>query len=335
MGDATEPPILDRLDEPPRSRWRIGLAGGLMAALLAGGGLAWWFGSGDSTAPRNLSAAQVAKAGQGGPRPVTNADPQADEAQVRRAYEQFQVVYADLGVEGLELFSRDCANAVAGDPRILDYCMAFDAFAGSVASASPWFSEAEVRHIALARAALPEGTDPAQRIVDVRRLTRAAAGQPEPTVLAEVAPPPAPEVAAPPVPQPPPAKAAVPAPIAPAVKRAAAPKAVAERPKVQKASVTPPRRTAQPARKAANRCRFEPTPAARAICGSPSLRAADRRLKQAYERAVAAGVDRQELDRQQAEWRTAQNVYANSKDALARSYELRIGQLEGTAKSAQ
>ncbi|MCR5877190.1 lysozyme inhibitor LprI family protein [Phenylobacterium sp. J367] len=71
------------------------------------------------------------------------------------------------------------------------------------------------------------------------------------------------------------------------------------------------------------------------MCANPDLRAADRRLKQAYERAIAAGVDPLELDREQAEWRTAQSATAAGRDAMARAYELRIGQLEAHARTGE
>ncbi|HEY8616535.1 hypothetical protein [Phenylobacterium sp.] len=321
---------------------------GALAALAASGGLAWWFVGDDDAGPTNLSTQQLAKASSArAAAPLRIAERLADEAQVRRAWDQFQTLYADLGVQGLEDFSRECARALDGDPRIIDYCLAFDAFAASVAPEAPWFAEADVRQVELARAALPPGVDPAGRIAEVRRLTRVVTGAAAPVEVAEAAPPPAPAALAPAAPSPVPATTPAPAPgparaapeAPPVVQRAAAPKAAPTRAKLQKASApSRPHRAAgkaAPTRKAANRCRLESTPAARALCENPDLRVAERRLKRAYELALAAGVDRQELDRQQAEWRTAQNVYAASKDAIARSYEIRIGQLEATAQAPQ
>ncbi|MCR5877191.1 hypothetical protein [Phenylobacterium sp. J367] len=138
---------------------------------------------------RSVSAAQVAQAGTPRPDLIQTASASADPAQVRRAYEQFQVTYADLGVEGLEAFSRSCAQALARDPRIIDYCVAFDTFAGAVASGAPWFGDADGRHVELAQAALPAGVDAPARIAEVRRLTRLASGISEPVQVAEAAPP--------------------------------------------------------------------------------------------------------------------------------------------------
>ncbi|WP_374471003.1 hypothetical protein [Phenylobacterium sp.] len=331
-----ESPLLERLEEPPR-RPLVGLIAAGVLVVAASGGLAWWFSSEDDSRPRNVSTEQLAKAGQRPAALTPTAAPEADVAQVRRAYEQFQVVYADMGRDGLEAFSRDCAGAVGGDPRILDYCLAFDAFAATVSGDTPWFGEADARHVELARSALPPGVEPAQRIADVRRLTRSPSGAPEPLQVAEAQPqavPSPPASAAPPLASaapPPPLPSTVPP---PAAQRAAAPAPTA-RPKLERASVRPAAKAAAPARKSANRCRYESTPAARMLCEDAGLRAADRRLKRAYERALAAGVDRETLDRQQAEWRTAQNANAASKDAIARSYEIRIGQLEASAQAAQ
>lgn len=358
MSDAPhDPSLLDRLEEPPRRRLGPGLAAGVLIALVASGGLAWWLVSDDGDAPANVSVQHAAKAREAGAAAApTLAEASADETQVRRAYEQFQVVYADLGPDGLERFSQDCAGAVAEDPRILDYCLAFDTFAGAVAADSAWFGDAELRHLDLARQALPAGADPAQRLVQVRRLTRAATGAPEPVVIAKapqappivvaqapVAPPPVaarPEAApvARTAPTPPPTlRAAGPAPrpaAAPArVERAVARAAPPPRAKVQKASAPAPK--ARPARKALapiggpalSRCLAEPTPAERALCLNPDLRNADRRMREAYDKALAAGADREALDREQAEWRTARNMAAHSKDAVAKLYDERIEQL--------
>lgn len=353
MSDAPhEPSLLDRLEEPPRRRLGPGLAAGVLIALIASGGLAWWLASDAGDVPANVSVQHAAKAREAGAAAPALADASADETQVRRAYEQFQVVYADLGPDGLERFSQDCAGAVAEDPRILDYCLAFDTFARAVAADSAWFGEAEVRHLSLARAALPPGADPDQRLVQVRRLTRAATGAPEPVVIAEAPQAPPIAVAQAPVPPPvvaraepappvarsaPPLRATAPAqrPAAAAarVERAVARPAAPARPKVQKASAPTPK--SRPARKALapiggpalSRCLAEPTPAERALCLNPDLRNADRRMREAYDKAVAAGADREALDREQAEWRTARNMAAHSKDAVARLYDQRIEQL--------
>jgi uncharacterized protein YecT (DUF1311 family) len=318
----------------------------ILATVAVAAALGWWLLSDTGGAPRNVSAEQLARAGQADAEITRVADPHPDPAQVRHAYEQFLVTYGDLSVGGLEDFSRGCAEGVARDPRILDYCLAFDAYAEGVASGSPWFREADARHAALARAALPPGVDAAARIAEVRALARQPGADAAPVQMAQAEPPPpaattpASPVAEPaaPSPQTAAAAAAPPAPVRaqpPTVQRAAARAHEAKTPaaaaRVQKTAARPVARPT--ARKAVDRCRLEPTPAARALCRDPKLRAADRRLKAAYEQALAAGVDARELDRQQAEWRTAQNANAAGRDAMARAYEVRIGQLQAAAKS--
>ncbi len=79
-----------------------------------------------------------------------------------------------------------------------------------------------------------------------------------------------------------------------------------------------------------NRCYDLPTAADRLVCGYPSLANQDRQLRSAYDRALAAGADRRDLDRAQALWRAAsENV--SDRAALSERYARRIRELEAAA----
>lgn len=125
------------------------------------------------------------------------------------------------------------------------------------------------------------------------------------------------------------------APVAPPANVAEAPPAVAEpvkpegaapaaRRPVRVAKATPQRRARE------NPCLDLATAAERLVCGYPSLAAQDRELRAAYERALAAGADRRELDRAQAAWRSGGEQVAN-REQLADRYSRRIRELEAAA----
>lgn len=83
-------------------------------------------------------------------------------------------------------------------------------------------------------------------------------------------------------------------------------------------------------RSTGNRCYALPTPADRLVCGYPSLADQDRQLRGAYDRALAAGADRRDLDRAQALWRAAsENV--SDRATLSERYARRIRELEAAA----
>lgn len=102
----------------------------------------------------------------------------------------------------------------------------------------------------------------------------------------------------------------------------AADKAEPARPPVRLARAAPARST--PGR---NSCLDRPTAAERLVCGYPTLAAHDRRLRAAYDKAVASGVDRRELDRAQALWRS-QSQHLSDRETLADRYQRRIRELE-------
>ena len=84
---------------------------------------------------------------------------------------------------------------------------------------------------------------------------------------------------------------------------------------------------------AANPCYGKPTPAERLVCGYPSLAIRDRDLKQAYDRALAAGADPVVLATAQAAWR-AHSARISEWQALAQSYDERIQEMESATVPA-
>lgn len=296
-GPAPEiPDFADRFEtgKPPIAS-RTGVVVGALAAALASGALVWWLG-GEDRGRIELSRPEP-PAATATPTEAAKvvAAPAADPAQVRRAYDQVQATYAEGGAPGLAGFAHECAEALAGDPRILDYCLAFDIYASALApaqgEAADWFRVGEARRLRLAREALPAGADPQIRLAEIQGLMR----------LASSAPPQATPAQAPPV-QATPVRAA-PAPVRKAVRAAPV-----------------------------SRCRFEPTPARRMICANPSLQAADRRMQSAYRQALAAGADRDILEGEQAAWRTARNG-ASGREEMADLYARRMGELAQHARA--
>ncbi|HEY0646529.1 hypothetical protein [Phenylobacterium sp.] len=80
----------------------------------------------------------------------------------------------------------------------------------------------------------------------------------------------------------------------------------------------------------AKRCHDLPTPAQRLTCGYPVLAAQDRQLRAAYDKALASGADRRELDRAQAVWRGESENIAD-RNALAERYQRRIREIEAAS----
>jgi uncharacterized protein YecT (DUF1311 family) len=288
----------------PVRRWGVAAAAGLAA--LASAGLAWWLSAPEQPAPARV----VIEA----PRPApVRAPAAADEDQVRQAYEQVQAVYATAGADGLARFARTCDEALAKDARVLDYCLAFEMFAGAVAppdgEAGRWFAAGGTRRMTLAEAALPAGADPADRIAEVEQLMRRASGA-DAVVRAE----PVREAAAAPIARP----ARRETPKVAAAKRQAR-LAIARKTAKSRAATHPP-----------DRCARVASPAERVLCANPDLEAADARLRRAYSQALEVGVDPIRLAREQASWRQARDS-ATTRDAMARVYARRIEELEQAA----
>jgi len=74
--------------------------------------------------------------------------------------------------------------------------------------------------------------------------------------------------------------------------------------------------------------------ASRMVCASPRLLAQDRRMRRAYDRALAAGADRLAVDRAQARWR-ATLTRTGSAARAAQLYDRRIRELEAIARRAR
>lgn len=82
----------------------------------------------------------------------------------------------------------------------------------------------------------------------------------------------------------------------------------------------------------AGRCADIGSDAEAMVCADPRLVAADRRLRQAYDRALDAGASPRQLDRQQGRWLDARDDAARDDPrAVADVYEARIAELEDMA----
>lgn len=80
------------------------------------------------------------------------------------------------------------------------------------------------------------------------------------------------------------------------------------------------------------RCADAGSQAEAVVCADPRLAAADRRLRQAYDRALDAGASPRRLDRQQGRWLAAREDAAREDPrAVAEVYEARIAELEDMA----
>ncbi|HEX2559457.1 lysozyme inhibitor LprI family protein [Phenylobacterium sp.] len=83
-------------------------------------------------------------------------------------------------------------------------------------------------------------------------------------------------------------------------------------------------------------CRYASSRSEEMVCSDPQLAAADRRLAQAYERAVSAGVPRRYLRAEQDDWLSIREQAARrSPDAVANIYEQRTAELNDMALEAQ
>ena len=83
-------------------------------------------------------------------------------------------------------------------------------------------------------------------------------------------------------------------------------------------------------------CRYAGSLSEEMVCADPQLAAADRRLAQAYDRAVAAGVPRRYLRAEQDDWLAIREQAARrSPGAVADIYEQRTAELNDMAIEAQ
>jgi len=179
-------PVVDDDVGVPEARpgSRIGLVLAAAIAVIASGGLAWWFAAPDRAA--DVSAPAPVSAGTPAPQPKIEtpaplgfAPANPDPAQVRRAWDDVRQGYAEGGEAALIQASQACAKGVPVQPQRLDYCLAYDLYAATIAPPAgdpgqgDWFAAAGDRDLALARTALPEGVDPGNRLAQVASLSKA------------------------------------------------------------------------------------------------------------------------------------------------------------------
>jgi uncharacterized protein YecT (DUF1311 family) len=266
-----------------------------------------------------------------------------DRDAVAQAYAKAGEVYQAEGVSGLARYGLQCFRVLEerSSYRQLDYCIAFDAFAAAmnqrVAGGQPappdsYFGQTAERHMAVAEAVMgPEG-DASARLTDLRRIAIEVARLSGPAVLAApgAGVPAQPPLAA--APQAAPAGAAAPAAQIPAAQIPAAQIPAAE-PGRFPAVGGPTAREVAAARPARGQgpsfnCRYARTNAERMVCGNADLAAADRRLNDAFENAIAAGADREALRLEQDRWLAQREGAAPDPEAVREAYERRTRELE-------
>ncbi|RAK60365.1 hypothetical protein DJ021_11385 [Phenylobacterium hankyongense] len=279
---------------------------GALAAAAASLALAWWLGVDDNRQLVRTGSPPAVSPSR--PIPQRSYAGAPDAGQVGRAYDQVRDVYAESGAAGLVRFSRTCSESLRADPRVLDFCLAFDLYAGPVtasgaadAETRAWFADGSARRLAETRASLPPAADAAARLAAVQRLMRDASG------IAEAR--------------------SKPVRSAPAVRTATAKARHAARP----AAVRRPAAIGGRAPPGA-RCQLRSTPADRTVCASPGLQASDRRMQAAYRAALASGANRGRLGRDQARWRVTLNRAAPNRAAVGALYESRIRELRAMAR---
>lgn len=82
-------------------------------------------------------------------------------------------------------------------------------------------------------------------------------------------------------------------------------------------------------------CRLAPSWADQMVCEDPDLAAAEQRLGDAFEQAVAAGITRRSLNREQSQWlRVRDEAARDSRQAVRQVYEQRIAELLEIARDA-
>jgi hypothetical protein len=277
---------LDAAEPPARGRGRL-ILGGLLAAVASAGVAAWLGVASDQYSLWERGPKRTVLTGAPAGAPPRSPGAQADEEQVRRAYLQFQDVYAEGGAAALVRFSSTCAQSLKSNPGILDYCLAFDLFSEVLAPQAA--GAAEVRRLTLARAALPASGDPALRIAQVRGLMRTVSRRSEPAAIG--APSERVRTAEP---------AERPASAKPARAKVAAAPAGARPARVRTAAVRTSKRPVLS--KASTSCRQRPTAAQRRACFRASARRAELRQR-SRPAAHRTPTNRSLLDRLEADLR--------------------------------
>lgn len=163
-------------------------------------------------------------------------------------------------------------------------------------------------------------------VVEVRRSEATAMAAPTPVTQSPETPlPNSPDFALPPPPPPLP-------PLPPPRRQITA----APPPVLEGARVTPEARPPRPSVQGVSpsfNCRFAQSSAEQMVCGDPELAAADRRLANAFEQAIAAGVSRRALRGEQDDWlQIREDAARESPRAVRQVYEQRIAELLAIAR---
>ena len=182
---AEAPPMTATAPVPGEDGPRLGLVLGAVAAIVAAGGLAWWFAAPAPSSPHEVNARpnQAAPVAQRAVEPLRYAAADPDPTAVRRAYHDVRHAYVDGAGEALVRASETCARRAPSEPQLLDYCVAYDIYASEVLppdggpDATPaqldWFRDSASRDLALARTVLPPEAVPENRMAQLAALTRA------------------------------------------------------------------------------------------------------------------------------------------------------------------
>lgn len=274
--------------------------------------------------------------------------PQPDS--VGRALQRVRADYAAGGASAVALASQGCFEQLRTSPSYagLDYCLAYDQFGealmrrlsgGSTPASDSWFGRTEARGREAAQAVMGDQGDANARVLDVRRLSVAAAEQ-RTTAQTETA-----ENASVPASTESSASVAAPAPVevaraeptpvrervevARSSQTSAAPTPArprpptAETPPVARASAQEPTATARPS----FNCRYARSASERMVCSDPVLAAADWRLHNAFEQARAQADDPRALRAEQDRWLQAREAAAPDPVEVLETYEARIDEL--------
>jgi hypothetical protein len=333
------------------------LAAGI--GVLALGGLAgWWMSRGVESegkpVDRRPQRAEQAERREAPEQPafVFKASNEAyrapDPGRVSAALQQVRTAYAIGGVSEVARASRACFERLAESPAYgdLDYCLAFDAYGASLSrrlangappAAGTWFASTEDRALKAAQGVLGEQGDAGARLLDLKRLTVAAATQAPAAPLQQARTPTAPSATPPPVPAEavaPPRAEPEPIQVARAEPRPAPPRREPERtpqPVRERTTTAPPPPRMIEARAPSTRpsfnCRYARTPSERMVCSDPQLAEVDRELSRAFNRAMSGSPDPRALRREQDRWLAEREAAAPNPADVYEVYRERIDEL--------
>lgn len=261
-----------------------------------------------------------------------------EAAAVERALISVRTDFAAGGASAVARQAQACFASLARAPSYveLDYCLAYDAYGAALARrlaqgqslpAGSWFADAEGRALRTAQAVVAGQGDAAARLLDIRRLTvqvaaanPARTGEAEPRVV-EATPPRIVTAEAPTLPR---AEIAPepPQPLEPRI--APRPSEPSPAPRPSEAAVAP---TATGGARPSFNCRYARSRSERLVCSDPVLAAADWRLHNVFERAMAQTSDPRALRAEQDRWLAAREGAAPDPRAVLQVYETRIDEL--------